>query len=49
MAGLVPAIHVLRPSKEGMDARNKCGHDAVFQVIAGHLRPLSMRNSNVHG
>jgi hypothetical protein len=29
MAGLVPAIHVLFAAiKKGVDARNKCGHDA---------------------
>jgi hypothetical protein len=27
MAGLVPAIHVLAPSKEDVDARDKPGHD----------------------
>ncbi|PVE26001.1 hypothetical protein DC522_01820 [Microvirga sp. KLBC 81] len=28
MAGLVPAIHVLRPCvEEGVDARHKAGHD----------------------
>ena len=35
MAGLVPAIHVL-DKKEGVDARNKCGHDggeAVHHLI----------------
>jgi hypothetical protein len=26
MAGLDPTIHVLK-KKEGVDARNKCGHD----------------------
>jgi hypothetical protein len=30
MAGLVPAIHAffLPEEKKGVDARNKCGHDA---------------------
>jgi hypothetical protein len=27
MAGLVPAIHALFRSKEGVDARDKRGHD----------------------
>jgi hypothetical protein len=27
MAGLVPAIHVLRPRKIDVDARHKAGHD----------------------
>ncbi len=27
MAGLDPAIHVLEPKKEGVDARDKPGHD----------------------
>jgi hypothetical protein len=27
MAGLVPAIHVFRASKQGADARDKRGHD----------------------
>jgi hypothetical protein len=27
MAGLVPAIHVLRAAKEDVDARHKAGHD----------------------
>jgi len=31
MAGLVPAIHALRPGKD-VDARHKAGHDAVGQV-----------------
>jgi len=26
MAGFIPAIHVLT-AKQGVDARNKCGHD----------------------
>jgi glycyl-tRNA synthetase beta chain len=30
MAGLVPAIHVLLPSREGVDARDKRGHDEVL-------------------
>jgi hypothetical protein len=29
MAGLVPAIHVLILRHEGVDARNKSGHDDV--------------------
>jgi hypothetical protein len=29
MAGLVPAIHVFRSSKKGVDARDKPGHDEV--------------------
>jgi len=28
MAGLVPAIHVFRPTKEVVDGRDKHGHDA---------------------
>ena len=27
MAGLVPAIHALRHTKKGVDARHKAGHD----------------------
>jgi len=27
MAGLVPAIHALTLFQQGVDARNKCGHD----------------------
>jgi hypothetical protein len=27
MAGLVPAIHVLRSEKKDVDARHKAGHD----------------------
>jgi hypothetical protein len=27
MAGLVPAIHVLRGDQKGVDARHKAGHD----------------------
>jgi hypothetical protein len=29
MAGLVPAIHVLTPSKKDVDARDKPGHDEI--------------------
>ena len=34
MAGLVPAIHVLRGSecRKNVDARHKAGHDGVFWV-----------------
>jgi len=28
MAGLIPAIHVLLPNKQDVDARDKRGHDA---------------------
>jgi hypothetical protein len=31
MAGLVPAIHVFRATKEGVDARHKAGHDGKLQ------------------
>jgi hypothetical protein len=30
MAGLVPAIHVLLHAHKNVDARDKPGHDAVF-------------------
>jgi hypothetical protein len=30
MAGLDPAIHVLRRGKQGVDARDKRGHDGEF-------------------
>jgi hypothetical protein len=29
MAGLVPAIHVLRADEQDVDARDKRGHDAA--------------------
>jgi hypothetical protein len=29
MAGLVPAIHALAATKEGVDARHKAGHDSL--------------------
>jgi hypothetical protein len=33
MAGLVPAIHVLRSTPKGVDARDKRGHDdSVFAL-----------------
>jgi len=34
MAGLVPAIHVLRSANaaKNVDARHKAGHDAAFRV-----------------
>jgi hypothetical protein len=36
MAGLVPAIHVfLGGANQDVDARNKCGHDAVKFGAAG--------------
>jgi hypothetical protein len=38
MAGLVSAIHVLLAViKKGVDARNKCGHDAECAANAGAL------------
>ena len=33
MAGLVPAIHVLAAATEGVDARDKPGHDEVEGVV----------------
>ena len=36
MAGLVPAIHVfLGGASQDVDARNKCGHDAMESGAAG--------------
>ncbi|MGY3507406.1 hypothetical protein ACVIQY_000381 [Bradyrhizobium sp. USDA 3051] len=37
MAGLVPAIHVLRPV-QNVDVRDKPGHDVV-EAVAQLLRP----------
>ncbi len=34
MAGLVPAIHVFGDVREDVDARDKCGHDAIGRVGA---------------
>jgi hypothetical protein len=39
MAGLVPAIHDLRHTKQGVDARDKRGHDVERGVVSA-LRPL---------
>jgi hypothetical protein len=33
MAGLVPAIHLLRIEREDVDARHKAGHDGL-EVVA---------------
>jgi hypothetical protein len=39
MAGLVPAIHVfVDPEKEGVDARDKPGHDVMESLLSGGLR-----------
>ncbi len=34
MAGLVPAIHALIYTKQGVDARHKAGHDVERSVQA---------------
>jgi hypothetical protein len=36
MAGLDPAIHVLLPIEEGVDARHKVGHDAERHYPTPH-------------
>ena len=38
MAGLVPAIHVLRREKKDVDARHKAGHDGVRELASLHRR-----------
>jgi hypothetical protein len=38
MAGLVPAIHAFDIFKQGVDARNKCGHDESIIVKLGICR-----------
>jgi NAD(P)-dependent dehydrogenase (short-subunit alcohol dehydrogenase family) len=43
MAGLVPAIHVLAPGKETVDARHKAGHDAVKKGRAMSEKELTGR------
>ncbi len=45
MAGLDPAIHVFLRRKEGVDARNKSGHDDImhdarFASYPSTVRPL---------
>ncbi len=46
MAGLVPAIHVLLSNKEGVDARDKAGHD-VDRLAQSRLRRV--RNDRKSG
>jgi hypothetical protein len=36
MAGLVPAIHVFLPGREGVDARHKAGHDDSLRWRSVH-------------
>lgn len=43
MAGLVPAIHVLATSKEGVDARDKRGHNGVWGYHAQTSLRLILR------
>jgi hypothetical protein len=37
MAGLVPAIYVLQKMREGVDARDKPGHDGEKSVFASQM------------
>jgi hypothetical protein len=39
MAGLVPAIHVLRTTQEDVDARHKAGHDEIEIVDCVTVTP----------
>jgi hypothetical protein len=45
MAGLVPAIHVLRAAGKNVDAREKPGHDEYHSKRTGHDHPRSYGNS----
>ena len=43
MAGLDPAIHVFLRRKEGVDARNKSGHDDIMHNARCTAQPSTVR------
>ena len=48
MAGLVPAIHVLKHRQENVDARHKAGHDgreiAIYRETYSAARLAALEN-----
>jgi hypothetical protein len=49
MAGLVPAIHVLATEEKSVDARDKPGHDGVWEQPSYLVRSETVAGSRTCG